>query len=203
MKKHNLNNKIDYREAKNWYRYAHQYCNLLSHRSGYPLRSCIGALVSLSAQKKWELNKEQAKQIILGRKVTGFHSKQQIKSAQRILNGEDPLEVWGKTSLKYREFYKCISYPNSAHHVCIDSIMIRWYKKRYPYSKLQKVSKERIFSSRALYNIIQDRVRLIAKRNRILPSECQAIIWSIERITAPSGGNINNGPVAATGIIRT
>lgn len=163
---------------KNWYQIAHEYCLELSDNTGYSLEIVVGVLVSLSSQKKWELNKIQAKDFLTtGNIVTGMTNKMQIYQSTRIINGDKPEKVWSKTALKYREFYKCILNPQDTTAVCIDSIMIRWYKSVKPFSILLKKSKGQIFKSKRLYAIIQKEVRRLAKLNNILPLEQQALIW--------------------------
>lgn len=178
-----LSNRLAMNEikAKNWYRDVHQWCRTLSVETGYTLEQVVGVLVSLSAQKRWALNREQCLEVLDGRKVTGLCSRAQLDACDRILNGEHPLDVWSSRSLKYRSFYACIINPDCKQSVCIDSIMIRWYKSRYPECWTACFTAKQIFESRKRYETVQNYVRDLANAVELVPMELQAWIWCRQR----------------------
>jgi len=169
--------KITYFMSKNWYRDVNKECKQLAKKHGIEVWQVAGIITALSAQKKWDLNIKQAYQVLNGEGLTGLVSDHQLKTCERILEGEHPLDVFAPESYKYRNFFLCITEPNDPDHVCVDTHMINWYLNLHPHSKLQKVPIKRIFDSRPRYLIIQDFIRKQAKALGLLPMELQAIVW--------------------------
>lgn len=156
-------------------------CNKLAKKYGLPLSSVVGILVNLSSQKDWKSNITQTIQFLKGKQLTGMYSNKQLVTCQRIKQGEDPLTIWGKLSFKYRNFYLSILNPEDINPICIDTHMINFYLDRYPSSKLHKLEKVKVFSSKKWYTRIQDEIRKEAKILDLVPSHCQAIIWAQQR----------------------
>lgn len=166
---------------KDWYKFAHNECASLAQEHGLELWQVVGVLTALSAQKKWELNLLQTKQLLDGREITGMVSNHQLRSCERILGGEYPLDIFDRDSHKYRNFFSCIINPSCGKSVCVDTHIINWYLSIHPSSKLHGVNYNRIFESRHKYGIIQNYIRREAKKANLLPSEYQAVIWAEQR----------------------
>jgi len=166
----------------NWYKIVNTICRKLSAKYNVPIESVVGILVTLSAQKDWKTNIRQTIQFLkYGRILDGMYSQVHLTNCKRIVNGIDPLDIWGKNSFKYRNFYGSIIDPEDTKPVCIDTHMINWYKAKYQRSILNKVGKEKIFTSKRYYTLIQNAVRKEAKIMGLIPSHTQAVIWVNQR----------------------
>lgn len=165
----------------NWYFAVHKLCCKLSLKYNKPLPTVVGILVNFSAQKDWKTNINQTIRFLKGWNLTGMYSNVQYKNSIRILNGEDPLSIWGKYALKYRQFYGSILHPDRPDYVCVDTHMINWYKAKFKSSVLNQVAKEKVFTSKRYYTLIQKAIRKEAKREGLIPSQAQARIWALQR----------------------
>lgn len=163
----------------NWYKIVNIICHKLAKKYSLQVNQIAGIIVTLSAQKNWKLNIRQTIEFLKGKKLTGMYSGTQFNNCKRIINGENPLNIWGKTSFKYRNFYLSILGCEKA--CCIDTHMINWYLNKYQNSKLHRVKKETIFANKANYSLIQKAVIKEAKQNNLIPSHMQAIIWVQQR----------------------
>lgn len=166
---------------KDWYKEVHMECAILAGKHRLKLWQVAGVLTALSAQKKWELNIQQTRELLAGKPITGLVSRHQLATCDRILSGEQPLDVFDKYSHKYRNFYSCIVNPTCERSVCVDTHMINWYLSLHPHSKLHGVNYNRIFESPHKYGIIQSFIRRKAKEAGLLPSQYQAIVWAEQR----------------------
>ena len=159
-----------------WYERVNEQCNNLADTFDLPLKTVVGIVVNLSAQTKWEMNILQANQYLLGHdKLSGMYSKHQLNGCDLIKAGVDPLQYWGRTSFKYRNFYKSILLMDGA--VCIDTHMINLYLSLHPSSRLHKYSKSDIFRSYKLYTIIANWVRKLAVQSNYKTYQMQAKLW--------------------------
>lgn len=177
--------KLHFTTFENWYFDIHTQLLELAKDHNLPFLPVVGAFVSLSGQKKLSDNWIQINELLtFGECKTGMFSGAQIRAAKRCLSGENPLDVWSKTSLKYRNFFKSIINPNCKDATCVDSIIIQCYLKKHKYSSLHKKEKRQIFASKKLYSIIQNWVRKEANKLSLIPSQCQALLWCEFRQTA-------------------
>jgi hypothetical protein len=165
----------------NWYKIVNIICYKLSKKYNLELWQVVGILVSLSAQKAWKTNIRQTIEFLKGKQLTGMYSGIQLNTCKKILFGEDPMNIWGKTSFKYRNFYLSILNPEDPNPVCIDTHMINWYLSKFPFSKLNRVKKDSIFANKKHYTLIQNQIRKEAIQNNIIPSHYQAIVWVQQR----------------------
>jgi hypothetical protein len=165
----------------NWYKVVNIICRKLAKKYDLPLETIVGILVNLSAQKDWKTNIRQCIQFLKGQKLTGMYSQTQLVNCKRILSGENALDIWGKTSFKYRNFYASILNPDDLNPVCVDTHIIRWYLTKYTSSKLHRVKRETIFANKRNYELIQNTIRKEAKERNLVPSHYQAIIWIEQR----------------------
>lgn len=161
---------------KLWYDNLNKVCQDYSQRFGLSIETIAGIIVTLSAQKKWELNILQAEEFLKLGQVKGFHSYSQINQCKLIEQGIDPLKVWGRTAFKYRNFYKSILLQDGA--VCIDTHMINLYLAKHPASHLHRVNDtNKIFKSHRLYSIIARWVIKEAKKHNLPTYQMQAQLW--------------------------
>jgi len=165
----------------NWYQTVNTICRKLAKNYDVPLETVVGILVTFSAQKDWKTNIRQCIEFLKGKAITGMYSKIQLKNCERILSGENPLTIWGKTSFKYRNFYLSILNPEDPNAVCIDTHMIRWYLNNFPESKLHRVKRESIFRSKKAYSQIQNTIKKQANKLNLIPSHYQSILWIEQR----------------------
>jgi hypothetical protein len=121
--------KLKFTTYENWYFDINKQLFELSKDYNLPFTNVVGAFVSLSGQKKLMDNWVQINELLkYGKCKTGMFSGAQIRAANRCLNGEIPFNVWSKTSLKYRNFYKSIINPTFASKK-LYAIIQRWVKK--------------------------------------------------------------------------
>lgn len=162
--------------GQDWYQKVNAMCGDLARQHGLTLRQVAGIVVSLSAQKSWAWNELQTRQFLAGEPLTGMVSTSQIETCLKIRSGVDPLDIWGKRSMKYRNFFASILLQEGA--VCIDTHMIRYYCRTHPHSKVVRWSlKEKVFASEAKYNVIAKWVAKQAKKDGMKTFEKQAQLW--------------------------
>lgn len=168
------------KQAHLWYETLHRICKELAAIHGLTLETVAGVLVTFSAQKRFSENLTQTVQFLTGVPITGMYSRRQLATAQAILAGTDPMQTWGKTSFKYRNFYQSILLQDGA--VCVDTHIIRHYLTRHPRSKVHRLgSIERVFDTRWAYELIQKYVRTFARKAGLTSYQAQALIWVEQR----------------------
>ncbi len=168
----------------NWYKVVNHICRKYAHKYNLETYQVVGILVTLSAQKDWKTNIKQVSQFLQGKPLTGMYSGIQIVNCNKIRSGINPLDIWGKTSFKYRNFYGSILDPEDTKPICVDTHMINWYLANFKYSKLHKVNKASIFANKQNYTTIQNAIRNKAKELNVVPSHAQAILWINQRNNA-------------------
>jgi hypothetical protein len=96
-----------------WYNHAHEVAAKIGQGN---VERGAGVIAALSPQTGWGRNLHLAHELM----TTGTtkHTKDSIVKAQRIREGEHPLEVLG--GQKVRSFYQNISNPNDPHVVTVD-----------------------------------------------------------------------------------
>lgn len=101
-------------EGLNWYREAHGLASRLD--AAKPSRAA-GVIAALSPITPWERNIHLAIRAFEDGEASGTLGRN-VEKANRILNGEDPLDVL--SGHKVRAFYSCIAHPETSKTVCID-----------------------------------------------------------------------------------
>lgn len=99
----------DMREGLSWYLDAHNYARILDPTN--PSRAA-GVIAAMSPLMGWDLNKIVASKAYLAGNANGFGLGRNCAKANRILNGEAPLDVLGGD--KVRSFYATILDPTDA-----------------------------------------------------------------------------------------
>lgn len=166
-------------ESHLWYDNLNSLLHSLAVSHNLTIEKVAGIFVTFSAQKDFAINLNQTIEFLDGRPITGMYSGKQLSTANRILAGEDPLNVWAKESLKYRNFYYSILLQDGA--VCVDTHIIRYYLKLHPYSKLHRLDLEAIFKRKWAYVTIQRYVRRVSVQMGIKTYQAQAYIWVVQR----------------------
>lgn len=113
-----LSTDTDRSDGMHWYDYARDFAASLDS----DVNRAAGVIAALSPQQAWPTNKSMAAQFYNGRR--DVHTGDNVRKAERILNGETPLDVLGGP--KVRAFYLNIMDIDSTEAVTIDrhAIMI-------------------------------------------------------------------------------
>lgn len=162
-----------------WYEYLNNQFHLLAQKHNLTVEKVVGIFVTFSAQKEFSENLTQTIQFLENKPITGMYSQRQLSTARRILSGECPKSLWAKRSHKFRNFYDSIFLRDGA--VCVDTHIIRYYLKKYPYSKLHRIDMKVIFERQWAYQIIQNHVRKVASEMGLKSYQTQAHIWVSQR----------------------
>lgn len=150
-----------------WYRVAHDLAAMIT---GGDARKGAGVIAALSAQSSWVRNVREATALCAGRPVANV--RERVDKAERILNGEDPLDVL-PVGLKTGSFFACIADPDDAWHVVID-------RHAHDVAMGERYGNaNRGLSYRPRYARYADAYRLAAQRLGVLPSVLQAITWLV------------------------
>lgn len=156
-------------KGRDWYPAARRVAALMSEGD---VRAGAGVIASLSPQKNWNLNIKLAGRAFESGVARGNVGDACAK-AQRIMLGEDPLEVLPDESKSW-SFFKCILDPTDpdavvvdrhAHDVCVGEIY---------------GSRDRGLSSKRRYATIAHCYREAARRLGELPQVVQAVTWTYQ-----------------------
>lgn len=149
-----------------WYPTANQLATFISDGNTV---AGAGVLAALSANKGWEQNQSIAERAFDDGRATG-HVSDACRKAERIMNGENPLDVL-PTDSKTWNFYRCIVDPTDPDPVVID---------RHAHDvAVGEVygSNDRGLSAKGRYAALAHAYRIAARELGILPQELQAIVW--------------------------
>lgn len=156
-------------KGKAWYPVAHDLATMLADGD---TRMGAGVIAALSANKSWSENTKIATRAFASGKATG-HVKDAILKATRIMNGADPADVL-PMSLKTGNFYRCILDPSDPDAVVID-------RHAHDVAVGRTLGQDdRGLSSKGRYGALAGAYRAAAARLGILPSELQAITWTVQ-----------------------
>lgn len=156
-------------KGKQWYPVAHDLATMLADGD---TRKGAGVIAALSANKSWTENTKIATRAFASGKATG-HVKDAILKATRIMNGADPADVL-PMSLKTGNFYRCILDPSDPDAVVID-------RHAHDIALGRPLGNaDRGLSSKGRYDALAGAYRAAAARLGILPSELQAITWTVQ-----------------------
>lgn len=163
-----------------WYALAHAFARSLT-----PKRVEIGAgvIAALSPQKSWSVNKRIARSCVRGSSRITEQTQANVAKAERILMGDDPLDVLGsdprQRSLKALSFYKLILDPADAHTVCVDrhALAIATERERLLVNPDLPWVYQGFLNRKGAYQLVADAYRLAALECEALPHQVQAITW--------------------------
>jgi hypothetical protein len=168
-----------YEKALRWYVNAFDAsCELAQlYADIYTAEQVAGVIAALSPQVSWAQNLKLAEKAIvshlMGEAITG-QTGDNCAKAQRILDGEEPLEVLG--GMKVRAFYQCILAKGQTDVVCVDRHAVAaWYLPGQPV--WGSLTPKRYHAVAADY---QTAARVLG-----LPAAaCQAVVWCAWRRSA-------------------
>lgn len=132
-------------------------------------RQGAGVIAALSPLAPWGKNIERARLAFERGEAGGLTFGQHTRKADRILNGEDPLDVLGGN--KVRSFFACIL--GSTHDVCIDRHAFDLTQRRHTNDKEKKV-----LDRKGVYLHVADAYVEAAQWAGLEPRQLQAITWT-------------------------
>jgi len=167
-----------------WYSAAHNLLEVLALNTGVNIRTVCGICAALSPGSEWNRNIRDTQTFLENQNaLVGVYGRGNRIKAQRILDGEDPLDVLGTNPRfpKTRSFFLNIAYPAQDLAITIDRhIKCAAYNITEDRDKNSIVSvKERI--------VIEESIRAIAKHYGLLPHQVQAVIWLIWKSKVEKG----------------
>lgn len=151
--------------GRSWYLTANQIATLLAEGN---TAAGAGVLAALSPQKAWHLNKRLAEQAFASGEARG-NVGDAVRKAERIMLGEDPLEVL-PTDSKTWNFYRSIMDPSDPDPVCVDRHAFDLATGEVNGSGNRSLTKRR-------YAAVAHSYREAARRLGEVPSALQAITW--------------------------
>lgn len=101
-----------------WYGHAHLLCSDMARTYGVDVATAAGVMAALSPQNRWEKNVIDTRTALEAGTAAGLHTGCQVRKADAILDGADPLDVLRGT--KERSFYANIVDPMDPVPVTID-----------------------------------------------------------------------------------
>jgi hypothetical protein len=150
-----------------WYDEAHIAARILSDN----VEMAAGVIAVLSPLNKWNNNLYQASRAVWS---NGRHRGLPVscEKANRILNGEHPLDVIGKGSPKVKSFYQSIVDPDCDADPVID-------RHAFDIAVGEQTGDEdrAALSSKAVYAQFVDIYRTAAGMRGISPKKMQAVTW--------------------------
>jgi hypothetical protein len=165
-----LSTPTDYADGMAWYTMAREYAGTLDT----DVSRAAGVIAALSPQQAWPTNKKMAGEFYNGRR--DVHTTDNVRKAERILNGETPLDILGGP--KVRAFYKNIMGMDDAETVTIDRHAIMVAEGRI----IQGEALKAYFGTKRNRQYVQEYVnaaRILSKEtgNHLTPAEVQATVW--------------------------
>lgn len=155
------------REGLSWYLDAYNFARILD--SSNPSRAA-GVIAAMSPMMGWEMNKRVAEKIYAQGNAKGCGLKRNCEKAERIFNGEDPLDVLSGD--KVRAFYRTILSPAGLIEPVID---------RHAFDiAVGQVTDDKargILSRKGMYNLFANVYIEAATIAGISSSQMQAITW--------------------------
>ena len=152
-----------------WYRTAHEIAAEIAPTAEIG----AGVIAALSPQTSWDQNVVIARRIMSTGVLSG-HTGANLRKAERIMAGEDPLDVLG--GLKVRSFYRNILTPDVASTVTIDRHAFDIGLGLRTYS-----GKDRVGITPKRYEALSAAYARVAGQNGMLPHELQAVTWEAWR----------------------
>lgn len=154
------------RRGRTWYHTAHDVATLMAEGN---TRAGAGVIAALSPQKAWEANVKLAAGAFESGEVRG-HVRDAVTKAERIILGEDPLDVLPDDS-KTWNFFRCIADPGDPDAVVID---------RHAHDIAVGAvygNADRGLSNKRRYATLAHAYREAARRLGEIPSTVQAVVW--------------------------
>lgn len=167
-----------------WYAQTNYEAQIIADKYGVVDRQAIGVIAAISPGLEWGRNLVEAAEMIAAFKAgdeippVGVYGRGNVEKAQRILRGEDPLDVFPeKTSPKVRSFYSNILNPRESTEVTVDrhakALAYNFFSERSGFASNDKLSVVRP----AEYKFLEWHYRKLAERLGLIPNQLQAICW--------------------------
>lgn len=173
-----LADEVDRREGLVAYdRYNDMMSALASHYQ-YPLRPVVAAFAALSPNNDYKKNLRSLVTVLDAhrrgvRDVSLFSVSTYRACARRALDFLDGVPFLKVTAgEKTRNFYQNILNPDDDYHVTIDGHAISAYVGR-------RLTMKEAVKQRLPYRQLADDFRLVARRQRLLPCQVQAVAWFV------------------------
>lgn len=169
----------EHKEAgHSWYAQANEVANKIGKGD---VRKGAGILSALSPMTEWGLNVRKAEELVKTGTTTSTGGMQNVRKAQRILEGQDPDQEFSeKTGPKTFNFYHNIANPDSPHHVTID-------RHAYNAAVAQHGALDELGGKvvGGKYNHFADAYKNATYRigGSLVPQQVQATVW----VTQPKG----------------
>ncbi len=162
----------DMQEGMSWYVRAYEFCQLVADKYSLDVATVAGVVAALSPQNRWERNMRDAEAMVVAYKLQlevphcGTYAAN-VAKAQRILEGEEPLNVLGGN--KVRSFYANImgdseSVTVDGHAWCIAN------DNKQTMLNVPKLTDK-------VYHGLADEYRQAAKQVGVQPMQMQAVTW--------------------------
>lgn len=162
--------------GRSWYRTANDLATVMAEGN---TRAGAGVIAALSPLTAWEINIRIARDAFANGEARG-HTRNALGKAERIMMGEDPLQVLPADS-KTWNFFRAIIDPEDAEAVVIDrhahDVAVG---ERYE-------GRDRGLSSKRRYATLALAYRIAAQRLDEIPSVVQATTWTVWRDEEASG----------------
>ena len=165
----------------NSYQYIHRRCHHMAADNWLPVERAVAVTAVISPIITWEENIAQA-DALCWESATGTKAGLSLSAlpttvaqARRILAGESALDVI--RGRKVWNFYWSILHPDNPLTVCVDRHVGRaalgWDLGWREVDTLLKVE--------GTYQLIAEAVRVVARREGLLPLQLQALLWLVMR----------------------
>ena len=156
-------------EGMRWYEDAHNVASDFA-RGRVSIETACGVIAALSPRMRWGRNVMLAERCIREGMLIGGCLGASIRSANRIMNGEDALTVLSGS--KVRAFYATVLDPSISDAVVIDAHALSIAVGRALTNAEQKIMKRA-----GVYDMISGLYREAAEILGVLPSQVQAVTW--------------------------
>lgn len=153
-----------------WYQHAHELAYLMSEGN---VRAGAGVIAALSPQKAWGYNVKLATEAFESEDKVRGQVRDACAKAERIMLGEDPLDVLPDES-KTWHFFRCIVDPTDPDAVVID-------RHAHDIAVGETFgAKDRGLSNKRRYASLAHAYREAARRLNALPQVVQAVTWTVQ-----------------------
>lgn len=144
-----------------WYRRSRVVARSLARAHGTSLSVAAGVLAAVSPRIRWSSNIAVADALLGGKPVAGVFGSN-LRKAERIIDGEKPLNVLGGD--KVRAFYRAIMGDPDA--VVLDV----WMMRAAGWTKASLTPRE--------YAALSEALTAAAARVGVDPADFQAVVWT-------------------------
>lgn len=179
--KKNLKSWVDpayFTEGKLWYKNAHEFCTMIATEFDMSVSMVAGVVSALSVAVKWDVNKQQAYNLIAAFHYTGNINgvilstyKRQIRKALDILelpvnyDLNDIINILGKRAFKTKAFFWNLFCPQGGGFVVIDRHIFN------------AAGVKPLSGNRGQYNMIANCIYELSREYDIQSNYLQAAVW--------------------------